>query len=1196
MADVKWTQNQLNAINARNGAVLVSAAAGSGKTAVLVERVIDMITDSENPVDADRLLVVTYTRAAAGEMRDRIAARLDELLVKDPFNENLHRQQLLLGRASISTIHSFCSELAREYFYTLDIPADFRIAEEQELTIIKQAAIDAVLERKYSENDPIFDNTVEVFSSVRDDKILQDVVLRLYDFLRSHPFPDDWIKEKSAMYNPNLTAAQTYWGKVVIERARMSVLFIKSLNERSIEQLNNEPVLRDSKFGQLIVDDGIFIDLLLKRIEEKDWDGTIHCLGTYNAGRLSAPKGYADNEIKMAVAGCRDIVKETIKEIQSLFFRSDKECVEDIAGLAPVVGKLFEIMLMFSDEYDRMKKERSIADFSDLEHWTLQLLVKNTSNGVVPTETAKEVSNRFDYVMVDEYQDANKIQDTIFKAVSDNDRKLFVVGDVKQSIYRFRQAMPEIFIERKDCCGLYNPNNEVYPAKIILDKNFRSRHGVTQGVNFVFKNLMSTDVGDIDYTGEEELVTGASYDDDGKNAVSFHLLGLSNSDTGDKDIEEARYIGKMIYRMMETEEVTDKQGKRKPRFGDFCILLRGARAHGQTFVQELARLGIPSYSEISESFFEAHEVQVILSLLRIIDNPIQDIPLAAVLLSPIYGFTAEELAQYRVDMRHGSLYSLLLNENKKGNEKTLHFTEELSKLRILSTAVSADEMLNRIYEQTAYPDMVYASEDGDFKRRNLRLLLQYAKNYEQSGYRGLSGFVKFLDRMKENNCDLPAASRQSDANGNAVSIMTIHKSKGLEYPFCIVANLSRKINTDTTNEVLLHNELGLGVRRKDDRNLCRYTTMPRNAVSLEIKRNEMSEELRVLYVAMTRARERLILVASVPNTEKYLTTAAKKLSYDVRVSPYTVSGALCMADWITYCLLVHPCGSLLRNISGYVGDISHEKTPNWDIVVTDELYEYDSTENFSVENSDSVEADSLEVISAAEREDCVNEILHTINARLDVEYEYKKMTEIPVKVTASALTHKDSMAEFVHLSMPDFMKKDGLTGAERGTAMHLFAQYCDFSRVMENAQAELEALVNKGFLTEEQAESVDMERVYAFIHSELMSRMISADSVEREYRFTVEIPAGVANPHLEFPYSEEKIILQGAVDCLFEENGEIVIVDYKTDYAKEIGELTAKYARQLELYKLAIEQTTGLPVKECLIYSFRLGESAVLLS
>ena len=1192
MANVKWTENQWNAIHARNGAVLVSAAAGSGKTAVLVERVIDMITDSDNPVDADRFLVVTYTRAAAGEMKDRIAARLDELLKSDPLNENLHRQQLLLGRAQISTIHSFCSDLVREYFYTLDIPADFRIADDGELTIIKNQAMQNVLELKYSEKDDAFENTVEVFSSVRDDTILQEIVLRLYEFLRSHPFPNAWIKEKAAMYDVTKSAEETEWGRTVIERSKMTAYYLKTLTNTSLELMKSEPALLNSSFGDRIRDDEIFICHLIDRLENGTWNDIIHVLGTFTPGTLRAPKGFAEHEIKTAVAAYRNMVKDTIVDLKELFIRSNEQCMDDIADLAPVVSTLFEIMELFGEEYSRLKLERSLADFSDLEHWALRLLAENTENGIEFTEISKEISARYDYVMVDEYQDANTIQDTIFKAVSDNDKKLFVVGDVKQSIYRFRQAMPEIFIGRKNRYVPYNPNDEKYPAKIILDMNFRSRIGVTEGVNFVFKNLMSESVGDIDYTEEEALVAGAAYDEDKGNAVSFHLLNLEKSHTQDRDIEEARYIGTLIYKMMSEEKITSKEGKRSPTYGDFCILMRGIRNHAQVFEEELLKMGIPTVSETSDSFFSQHEIQVILSLLRIIDNPVQDIPLAAVLMSPIFGFTADELGEFRAAYPEGSLYSLIMRENLTGNEKTIAFTDTLSRLRRISASVTTDTLLNIIYSETSYPEIVSAAEDGEFKKNNLKLLVQYAKNYESSGYRGVGGFVRFIDRLRENSCDLAAAERKSELAENAVTIMTIHKSKGLEFPICIVANLNRKFNTDTKNEVLLHNELGLGVRRKDDTLLCRYTTMPREAVALEIKRNEISEELRVLYVALTRAKERLVLVGSNKGLEKYVGGVVKKFAYDKAVSPYTVSGAGCMCDWIIDCLLVHKSGSKIRSLGGYIGEVYSGFTYDWDINVIEDLEEYHNN-IIGEEEEDNPDINTDTEQSGDILKNSKKEKLAVIKERLSRVYEYEELTKIPVKVSASSLAEKESNLRYGVSAVPDFMRKGKLSGAERGTAVHTFVQYCDFDRARTELGAEIEKLVNGGFLTKAQGDSINAGsgNVNKFLNSDLMKRMLGSSMLEREFRFTVEIPAGLADKTLEFPYSEEPIILQGAVDCLFEEKGRIVIVDYKTDWGKSREELTDMYSPQLRLYKLAIEQVTGKIVSQCVIYSFGIGDT-----
>ncbi len=1258
MPDMKWTENQYNAIKARAAApIIVSAAAGSGKTAVLVERVIDIITDTESPTDIDRLLVVTFTKAAAAEMKSRIAARLDKMLHElstgksvssgnADLKNRLRRQQLLLPNAHISTIDSFCSELVREFFYVLDIPRDFRVADEQELNILKDTAMRAVLERRYSAaasaekngEKSAFANAVDFFSDDRDDTQLQNKVLALYDYLMSQPFPRQWAAEKKHMYTESRPADETPWGRAIFARARELAEHMKSTSEMSLKLLSTCHELDKSKYGDCIRGDAAAIDTLTARIENGGWNGVWQCVEGFSLGKLFTPRGYAENEVKIVVSGMRDSIKEDLKELKKLFFQDESGCAADIAELAPVVSELLDITLELSDEFATLKRDRSLVDFSDMEHMALRLLAENSDGETRFTETAHIIASRFDRVMVDEYQDVNRLQDAIFKAVSDNDRKLFVVGDVKQSIYRFRQAMPEIFIERIDSSVPYAAKEKETAGtadkgrRIVLDRNFRSSSGVVQAVNFIFENLMSRSVGEIDYDENEHLVFGRGGENaivpkgttnEGRQnsecAVMYRLLNLDKSPTGDADVEEAGYIGGLIRDMIDNEEISDGSGSRKLCFGDFCILMRGVKTHGQRFVKELTAMGIPAVCETTDSFFDAYEIQVMLSLLRVIDNPVQDIPLAAVMISPIFGFTPTELAQYRADKNHGSLYSAVLYQNKQGNEKTIAFTERIAAFRRMSHSVAADVILDIIYKETSYPEIVSACEDGDFKRANLIKLLQYAKDFENNGYRGIGSFIRFLDRVSERGSDLSAADRRPTVNGDAVRIITIHKSKGLEFPVCIVANLNRKIRTSTTDEVLLHNELGIGVRRKDKERLCRMTTMPREAVALEIKRGEMSEELRVLYVALTRAREKLVLVASVKskdgagleNEEKnaakaYLSGIAKNLFYDGAVPSYTAGNVKTLCDWITQCALVHPSGSVLRARAGYIGKFSEESTADWDIQIVEEYEREDLRQTKS--------ADEPELTDVGEKSE--SEYCDILNRRLSARYSYDVCTRIPTKVTASALAHeaaapteseaidsedgvnkgKSPEPSFISLSKPSFMQDSKPTGTQRGTALHTFVQYCDFGAALRSTDGEIARLCEQGFITPEQTDMIDRGSVEAFLHSQLMEDMLSAKNLWREYKFTVELPAGEAIDTLPFPESEELIVLQGAVDCVYEENGKAVVVDYKTDRVKHPRQLADMYAKQLKLYRYAVEQSLGLEVEKCLIYSFKFNTALTVSS
>ena len=1205
MAGVKWTDNQQDAISARNGTVLVSAAAGSGKTAVLVERVIQIMTDTVSPVDADRLLVVTYTRAAAGEMRERINKRLDEMLAADPFNVHLRRQQMLLAKAQISTIHSFCQSLAKEFFYILDIPADFRIADDTELEILKAAAMNDVIERKYTEGDTDFLKISDMFSTSKSDSALQKLILRLYGFLRSHPFPKRWSDEKCAMYSGAESVSKTHWGGVIRERTKVMVYFAKDIIQRNLKLLGEEPALANHKFGDIIRDDADLIDNVLARTEEGGWDDISKSLELFSRKvTLRAPDKLKDNETKLRIAANRDSVKKIIESLKALYAFSEEQCMADITELAPTVRCMFNVMNEFEEVYSEIKAERKIADYSDLEHWALKLLVKETDNGPVPTDIARLVSSRYDFVMVDEYQDANAIQDTIFKAVSDDDKKLFVVGDVKQSIYRFRQAMPEIFIKRKNRYTLYDRNANRYPSKVILDRNFRSREGITEAVNFVFRNLMSETVGEIAYTDEEKLVFGAkNYSADDAPCVSYHLLSINSTESKNKDQEEAKYIASLITEMMHTQTVTDKKCLRSPTYGDFCILMRSVKNHADAYVDELKACGIPAVCETDESFFDRREIKIILSLLRVIDNPVQDIPLASVLLSPIYGFSEEELAEMRVAHPYGTLYTVLLdaaNDNNKKvsekvKEKAKDFLAKLSKLRKAAASLPTDVLLDRIYTETSLPEIVSAEEEGEYKRKNLRLLLTYAKDYENAGYKGAGGFVRFINKLEENNSDLKCASN-GDAAENAVKIMTIHKSKGLEFPICIIAGLTRELNTDTSNEVLLHNELGLGVKRTDKNKMCKYTTMPREAVSMEIKRSELSEELRVLYVALTRAKEKLVLVSGIKakskakgDIESYFEGIIGKLSYDDNaISRYSVSEVKTLGEWIAQCALIHPAHHELRAEFGYTGSFALGSEKPWDIVMINDLKEYYSglsadTPADKKEDSDEITLSDEEFMLEKQR------YADMLKDRLSAVYQHEQLSKIPMKVSASALAHKAVEKRYAALSKPAFMNTEKLTGAARGTAVHAFVQYCNILKARESVQSEIDRLVERGFLTKLQGESVDTEKAERFVNSSLAQRMLDSPMLEREYRFTVEIPASSVDSAIEAPYREERVILQGAIDCMFEENGRMIIVDYKTDKVNDPEKLAEMYKEQLRLYRMAVEQITGKPVEECVLYSFEMS-------
>ena len=1168
-----WTQGQLDAIQARGGTLLVSAAAGSGKTAVLVQRVIERITDPENPIDADRLLVVTFTKAAAAEMRGRIAAEISRLLEADPFSTHLQRQQLLLTRAHISTVDSFCSDLVRQNFFKIGVSPDVRILDESEISILRAETAEETLEEFYAKGDQEFYNFVESFSAGRDDAAVAVTVGRLYDFVRSHPFPKRWLAEKETLYETSDSAAETVWGKTILGFAEDAVDYCAALAKDSLEQMNGDEAL-SAAYGDAFRSDLVGLDALHEAVVRKNWDRLLSLSENFSWQKLKTLRGRGDDPLKNRVAAARKEVKATVAKLASLLGAPDSQCREDIARLRPIVKKLFEVTLCFSENLDKKKQERRAADFSDLEHWALRLLVRERENGGYErTSEAKELSDSFDEIMVDEYQDTNETQDLIFNAVSRDGNNLFMVGDVKQSIYSFRQAMPQIFLEKRRRFPLYDRQKNEYPACVVLGQNFRSRSGVTDAVNFVFRQLMSRQTGELDYTASEELVPGASYPPLQEPAAELDVINLS--DDGDKDAiaAESHRIAEVIYGMMDgTPRIADRGTMRPVVYRDFCVLLRSANRPAHDYVRELNALGIPAWADTAGGFFEAYEVGIALSLLQVIDNPSQDIPLLSVMMSPVYGFTADDMAKIRISARKGRLYPAVAAAAKAGNAKAADFLEQVEEFRTLSAAMPADRLIRTAFEKTGLFEIVQAMPNGELRLANLRLFLEYAKRYESSGSGGLSGFLRFLDRMRRSSGDLSAATSLTES-ANVVRVMSIHRSKGLEFPVCIVAGCARRFNRESPS-VLLHPELGLGARLKDETGV-RYNTMPRAAVSLELTRDEMSEELRVLYVAMTRAKDKLVLLATLSDAEKTLSKLALRLTPEARIQPYVVRSASSIADWLLLCALRHPDGRALRSAAGASEDIVVPAKEKWEI-------------RLIRPESEMKEDTQPEPIPAAKPDPALEERL---SDEMDYVYPYAALNGVCAKEAVSALVGEKFEARYAATARPAFLGEKGMTPAERGTALHAYLQFADYERAADDPRGELERLVSEKYITPAQAQAVDLARAETFFAGPLMKRIAASPHSEREVRFNAEIPAGRVKPELEPPMSEERIVLQGAADLLFEENGGLVLVDFKTDHVKGPEELWNRYRGQLEFYRDAFEQSTGKKVKECLLYSFSLGRT-----
>ena len=1162
MADTKWTPGQEDAINARQGTVLVAAAAGSGKTAVLVQRAIERLTDPQNPTDADHMLIVTFTKAAAAEMRSRLEKRLFELRRKAPGDPLLRRQSLLLSQAHIGTVDSFCSDMLREFFHLLDLSPDYKIiSDKQQSEFIAQALSEAVSDA--FENGTVVE-LADAFSRERDEGRLTEMVRSLYDFMQSHPFPEQWLREMVGLY---FKGDFTPWERVILEYARETAAHCENLCTAGAVRSEDGGEVGEAFLPAFAADREKLAEVKAL-CAAGDWNAVSAAASAFSLTRHRNLTGYKDDPFRLRLDAIRKEIKKGTDTLKSLLSGTREQCVEELRRAAPLVESLMNLTLDFSARYDARKREQNFLDYSDLEHLAIRLFL--TPDGQ-PTETAREVSARFDEVMIDEYQDVNDVQDSLFRAVSRDGKNLFMVGDVKQSIYSFRRAMPEIFLRCRRAYQKYDRVRNAYPAYIVLDRNFRSRSTVTDSVNYVFSQLMSRAAGDIEYTGEERLVCGAEYPAGEGYETELTLLDLPERVPAEE--AEAAYLAKRIQEIVKSGLLIKEGDTRRPvNYGDFCILLRSANKYAYAYAQGLTARGVPARAAVTGGFFTAAEIGVMTSLLLVIDNPNQDIPLLAVLMSPIYGFSADDVARLRVDDKKVSLY-ISLTRAAEIDDRCREVLSDLSRYRSLAATMPSDAFLTHLYRKTGYTDMVLAMEGGSGRLSNLRLLQSYARDYESSGYHGISGFVRFLDRLKQNGGDLQPAETRPDGE-EAVAVMSVHRSKGLEFPVCIVAGLGRQFSSDKSKEVQLHPELGLGVRLKNARSSARVTTAAREAIKLETARSDAAEELRVLYVAMTRAKEKLILLGSGKDPAE----AAGKLAAEITsegITPYTVRSAKSALQWLTLCALRHPDGKVLREEADAEGDIVtfDDYTP-WRIT----LAEHEAADS------------DPEVFAPAPAKPDM-ELLSRLRAQIDFTYPYAGAVGLPVKVAASRLAAEQGGEPERTLARPAWMGQKGMTPAERGTALHEFMQFADFEAALEDPQKELARLVERAYLTPEQADAVDLNRVKAFLTGALGKRVLASPKVERERRFTAMIPAALAEP--DRPGTQgETVILQGAVDCTFEEDGKLYIIDFKTDRVRDMEELWRRYAPQVQLYGAAMAEVTGLPIGGLYLYSMHLNEAS----
>lgn len=1222
---VSWTREQQQVIDLRKRNILVSAAAGSGKTAVLVERIIKMITGKEHPVDIDRLLIVTFTNAAAAEMRERIGNAIEKALDAQPQDEHLQRQLTLIHNAQITTIDSFCLYVIRNHFHEIDLEPNFRIGDEGELKLLKGDVLKKVLVRNYEELTPEFTAFVEGYAAGRSDASIQEMILSLYEFSRSYPWPKEWLCDCAKGYGISDAKGinEAIWMQPLVENIRCVVKDLANLMRQALRLTQDSD--GPDVYEQVIRNDLEKYERIAGSLCFTDF---YDALQTIKYDRLPSSRGYAGNTEKLErVKELRDSAKEAVKKLnRQYFFCSPDVMAEQLQRTQPMTKELVCLTLEFAEAFTLEKRRKNLVDFHDLEHFALEILVDKETKQI--RKTAEEFQDTFEEIMIDEYQDSNHVQETILRAISKEERgehNIFMVGDVKQSIYRFRLARPELFMEKYDTYTLEDSARQ----RIDLHKNFRSREEVLSFTNDIFFQIMARNLGNVEYDSDAALYPGAAYPQDSDERMfAPEVLIADSSDElledsvyKDKKILEAKMAADRIGRLMSEQMVTDKRtGElRKVRYSDIVILLRSLNGWADQFAAVLNDAGIPAHTVSATGYFSAVEVQTVLSMLRILDNPRQDIPLTAVLRSPIVGMSDEELGILRLKNQDAAFHECVLEQCRElhqmkvppqENHKLYDFYEMYLKLRKLVPDTPIHELIEILLKETGYGSYAAAMPAGKRRQANLRMLVEKAVAYENTSYKGLFHFVRYIDQLQKYDVDFGEADMVSE-NEDVVRIMSIHKSKGLEFPVVIVAGLGKNFNRqDVRNRMVLHPELGMGLDCMDGKRRLKSSTIAKKAIAKQIDLENLGEELRVLYVALTRAKEKLILTGSrkdaAEEVEKQRSVAAFLCEQEGGSLSYlSREGASGYLDWILPALSAYPDRYQVQAVGAAE-------------LVTEEL--------------------KTQVEHALKEEDCLKEIREAegslvdfFDGRFSFLYPHPLLVQRKNKYSVSELKHRamrEKMEQEEEEMVPVFkeeevipyipsfvrMKEEGKEdvnqGALRGTAVHRVMECYQFASGL-NASEQIGRMLAEGLITEEMKALVKVPLVEAFLASDAGVRMRQAElngMLYREKPFVMGFTGadltcfGFGETEQEdnqagIGSSEEDLtLIQGIIDVFWMEEDGIVLLDYKTDRVDSGHELVDRYGAQLQLYAEALERIydrTGeriLKVKEKLLYSFRLGE------
>lgn len=1257
MGEVKWTKEQRQVIDSRNTNLLVSAAAGSGKTAVLIERIIELVLDEKNPIDINKLLVVTFTKLAASEMRERVSKAIEKKLEENPENEHLQKQLLLLSGADITTIDSFCKDVLISYAHLVNLDSNIKVIDPSENEVLAKEVMEELFEELYENNDESFLRLVDWYAKKNTDEGLLQLLLNVNNFVNSHPFPKIWLNEKAEFFNTSTKDYDFYLENYILDIAKdvdMDLEFFELSIKNNLKKIENYPELEkyidiyNTLLDALSVVKESLKDFLkdntkFDELKKSSYEFLNSNFGSFRISKCDEEVKEIYNKVKKELDSIKSEISESLGALNL-----DLENIKKESDLIyPYVRSISDVVIKFKEKFWERKQKFNYVDFADIEHLALEILVDIDEDGnIKPSKTALEYQEKYAEVFIDEYQDSNLVQEILLSAVAKENNR-FMVGDVKQSIYRFRQADPSIFMEKYENYNRIEDDIDSFNNKIMLYANFRSRKEILEGTNLVFSKIMKKETGELDYTIDERLNPMASFKESDENvggAVEILLVDEKSDDEDEdeiiltdeysEDFEEMKSfklecikIANTIYNMMNNKEnlfkVYDKNldDYRKVEYKDIVILMRSPSSNTKILEEVFLEYDIPIYAESMGGYFDTFEVDTIINLLKIIDNPMQDIPLISVMYSPIYNFTSTELSQIRLVDKELKFYELLMKILEDEDieirvnlkEKISKFISDLKLFIQKKSLVSADELIWFLYKYTGYYNYVGLLDMGEQRKTNLMLLFEKAKNYEKNSYKGLFNFVNYIQKISLKS-DVSEAKLISE-DANVVRIMSIHKSKGLEFPIVFLANTNKKFNfrADDSN-LVLHQKLGFGAVVYDMDKKTSFNSIMKKKIEKFKKNEQIAEEMRLLYVAMTRAKEKLIITGRVKDYENLREEISSGIDERGNISNYKILKINNYLDWILSSIDNLTVYGKSLNCLGREENFSGNEDLKFQLNVntkTEEFIEYQRIKEEVKTNEIISEEDDIEVKNE------MRTVKQFLEDRFNKEYIYKNVLNKPSSITVSEIKkmiqeedeekHQKYYKENFVLKTPSFIhqgeEKVGFNSAEKGTIFHLAMQLLDFSKfdtedvskIREEVKSQINSFVEKNIMSMDEIETININWIVKFIQSDIFKEIYIANKSEKLFKekaidYNIKLKNLFKDENIE---EDEKIMVVGIIDLFFEnENGEIILLDYKTDYVtkENLEEVKARYKVQLDLYKSAIEDISGKKVAKKGLYLFGINE------